>query len=129
MNLTDEQLTGYLVDRYFVTSYPERLGMKLLTFSGSIRSPEECFTRMTGQGIGLDLIKCSDYSQLGKYFIGLKWMNVTITSWKSDLGVDIHRWELEEEFPEWFLEKFLGSEYECSILRCRNRELVQQRRT
>lgn len=42
------------------------------------------------------------------YAVGKKWMNVHIEMWKKDIqeGI-IFRFELEEEYPKWFLDKFL----------------------
>ena len=43
------------------------------------------------------------------FAVGKRWMNVTIEMWRQDIQRGIlFRHELEEDFPKWFLDKFLG---------------------
>jgi hypothetical protein len=42
------------------------------------------------------------------FAVGKKWMNVTIEMWREDIKQGkLWRWELEQDFPAWFLDKFL----------------------
>lgn len=43
------------------------------------------------------------------YAVGKKWMNVQIEMWKTDIRSGIlFRYELEEHYPKWFLDKFIN---------------------
>jgi hypothetical protein len=43
------------------------------------------------------------------YAVGKKWMNVHIEMWKKDIQQGIlFRFELEEHYPKWFLDKFVN---------------------
>lgn len=57
------------------------------------------------------------YESIGKefnnpmngYFLGKKWMDVTIEMWRHDIKEGLlFRFELEEEFPKWWLDKILA---------------------
>ena len=37
------------------------------------------------------------------YYVGKKYMDVTIASWKEDLGTILTKHELMQDYPEWFL--------------------------
>lgn len=44
------------------------------------------------------------------YAVGKRYMNVAIEMWKQDIRSGLlFRFELEEDFPKWFLDKFLGN--------------------
>jgi hypothetical protein len=106
--LTDDSYLQVCLTK-FSTKNPERLGRKLLTFSGKVYSPERCYREITGHGIGLDLMRCSDYVKLGKYLHGQHSLDLVVKQWKHDMNRYIFRFELEEEFPDWFLNTFLGN--------------------
>lgn len=47
-------------------------------------------------------------SKANGFAVGKKWMNVTLEMWKEDIRSGIlFRTELEEDYPKWFLDKFL----------------------
>ncbi len=44
------------------------------------------------------------------FAVGKKWMNVSIEQWKKDIRSGLlFKFELEESYPKWFLDKFLGN--------------------
>jgi hypothetical protein len=47
--------------------------------------------------------------KINGFAVGKKWMNVQIESWKRDIRRGLlFRFELESDYPKWFLDKFLA---------------------
>ena len=58
--------------------------------------------------------ECHEWESKGKtispnngYAIGKKIMDITIAMWKEDLGKILFMEELQQDYPQWFLDKVL----------------------
>lgn len=62
------------------------------------------------RGIGDLKFQLFTDGKINGFAVGKRYMNVAIEMWKRDIPQGlIFRKELEEEFPKWFLDKFLGT--------------------
>jgi hypothetical protein len=61
------------------------------------------------------------------YAVGKKWMNVHIEMWKRDiLSGLLFRFELEEHYPKWFLDKFVNFQQGWPIDNTTTKEELQK---
>lgn len=71
-------------------------------------SEQSAIDMFSFESTGKPKLNLTDRNSEGKfngYLVGKHWMDATIAMWSEDIKRDLFRFELVEDFPEWFLQK------------------------